>query len=136
MTVDQSQPPVNHTACASSSKAVASRNHSPPDPSSQVMWSSAVLSVDGMPSYNSHVSWNALSSCRIDWFNNKSNRDNRMTRNGPTMATQGLPTPVQGHSDADSCLEEPSTDCHYKEDNLSLGKSVHESFPAKLLLIA
>lgn len=45
------------------------------------------------PSYNEHISWNALSSCRIDYFNNKFGRSelSSSTARGGVKA----PTPVK-----------------------------------------
>ena len=48
------------------------------------------------PSYNEHISWNALSSCRIDYFNNKFGRS---TGGGAETGRSGVkaPTPVKGY---------------------------------------
>ncbi|XP_078490188.1 dual specificity tyrosine-phosphorylation-regulated kinase 1A isoform X1 [Ciona intestinalis] len=56
-------------------------------PTSEVMWSSSVT-VGNPPSYNNHVSWNALSSCRIDWFNSKTGRVEGVARPSKTSAVQ------------------------------------------------
>lgn len=127
MTVDQSQPPLNLSACGSNAKQLACCSHSPSDLSHQVMWSSPVLSVDGLPPYSNRVSWNALSSCRVDWFNNKDNRDNRLPR--PEKSTShGLPTPVQGYNDTEACYEDPQLKCQSQEEDSQLHGNLSEKF--------
>ena len=77
------------------------------------MWSSTSLTVDGLHCPN-NVSWNALSSCRIDWFNNKSTQDSRPARNAGS--TQGFPTPTL--SDTEPCYDDQPLDCTNKEDDI------------------
>ena len=49
------------------------------------------------PSYNEHISWNALSSCRIDYFNNKFGRSEFSSTGMARKGNVKAPTPVKAY---------------------------------------
>ena len=72
------------------------------------LWTPSSVPLDPSKSQFTHVSWNVLSSYRIDWFNNKSSRDNRLGSSSKSNSTIGLPTTTLAYGEADPYVEDRS----------------------------
>jgi len=81
------------------------------------LWTPSSVPLDPSKSQFTHVSWNALSSCRIDWFNNKNSREGRLGSSSKTSSTHGLPTPTLSYGDVDPYLEDHSALFNNREED-------------------